>query len=290
MPIPSDKLPAADGPPPRVIVLGANGRLGRMLRHGWSGRITARWQARRPDGRDRTLVFDPLQSWPATGPCDVAICLAGVIRGSDAALRLNTDLALAAIEQGAARGAKRVFLASTAAVYGRADSALPESAAPNPLSPYGAAKLAMEQQGQARAAQLGLPLTVLRIGNVAGADALLGQAGTGPILLDRFADGQGPRRSYIGPLGFAAVMETLVHQVAQGDPLPPCLNLALPDAVAMADLLRAADIPLHWRPAPDAALPVVQLDVTRLAGLVPLPSARPKDIVQDWRSYNRGTG
>ncbi len=302
---------ASDSPPVTglqragVIVLGANGRLGRMLQHGWTDGITALWQVRDPHHRDASVVFDPLGPWPDLPPCDVVVCLAGVIHGCEAALGLNTALAIAAIERGAELGAKRVFLASTAAVYGRSDAALPETAVLSPLSAYGAAKVLMEEKGQLRAAALGLPLTVLRIGNVAGADTLLGQAsaeqasaeqasaeqaGAGQITLDRFADGQGPRRSYIGPDGFAAVIQALVHLAARGNTLPSCLNLALPDAVAMAQLLHAAQIPFAWRPAPATSLPVVHMDVTRLAQLVPLPSAKPDAIVQDWRNYIRGTG
>lgn len=140
----------------------------------------------------------------------------------------------------------------------------------------------------ARAAQLGLALTILRIGNVAGADALLGQPTDAVITLDRFPDGQGPRRSYIGPGDLAAVMGALLSAGAEGRDLPEILNLALPGAVAMEDLLHDAGRNFAWKQAPEGALPDVTLDVSRLAQHVPLPQASAGRIMADWQAYRQG--
>ena len=51
----------------------------------------------------------------------------------------------------------------------------------------------------------------------------------------------------------------------------------------MADLLQAAGVGFAWRPAPDSALPLVELDVTRLMRMMPLDPARAEGIVADWR-------
>jgi len=304
--------------PVRVLVLGASGRLGAMLRQYWPDELRTMWQFRCPvdrrgvghhamdhhavDHRD-TVIFDPLGKGVELPRCDVVVGLAGIVSGPDAALRGNTDLALAAVDLGAKLGARRVFLSSSAAVYGYQPSPLAEDGPTRPQSPYGTEKLRMEAAALAQSKALGVPVTVLRIGNVAGADALLGQAGlgqdglgqakteqagTGPIMLDQFADGQGPRRSYIGPKAFADVMAKLAGLAATGRDLPNHINLALPGSVAMADMLRAAAIPFEWRTAPAQALPEVALDVGRLAALMPVPLASPAGIVQDWLTYKKG--
>ena len=267
----------------RVLVLGAGGRLGGMLRRHWGPQIAPVWQVRAGSEGPGVVRFDPMGRWPALGRVDVVICLAGVIAGDAAALRVNTDLALAAVRQGARCGAARVFVASSAAVYGRGGAGLAEDGPVVPVSSYGQAKRAMELAALAAGDEAGVPVTVLRIGNVAGADALLGALDGGPVVLDRFADGQGPRRSYIGPGGFAAAMAGLARAAGAGCSVPVCLNLALPGAVAMADLLQAAGVAFDWRAAPAGALPLVELDVGRLLQLVPLERARAGAIVAEWR-------
>lgn len=283
----------------RVLVLGASGRIGRMLRHHGLPGVTACWQFRDRVDQPGAVIFDPAAEDRFSDRLDAVLCLSGVVSGDPAALAVNSTLALAALEIGAGCGAKRVFLASSAAVYGGAALPLSEDAPRNPQNAYGHAKAMMEDAAQARAAQLGLPLTILRIGNVAGADALLGQQAQAAITLDRFADGQGPRRSYIGPQDLSAVMAALLRLGAAGGDLPLILNLALPGAVDMADLLRAAGRDFAWRDAPATALSTVVLDVARLARYVPLPTAPATHtpathliaarIVGDWQRYSEAT-
>lgn len=273
---------------PSVLILGASGRIGGMLRQVGMPGLKPLWQVRHPVHFEDAVIFDPLGARPNLEQCEAVLGLAGVISGSPESLSRNSDLALAALEFGVACGARRVFIASTAAVYGRAFSPLSENVRPEPVSDYGRAKAEMEKAAMARAAQLGLALTVLRIGNVAGADALLGQPTDAVITLDRFPDGQGPRRSYIGPGDLAAVMGALLSAGAEGRVLPEILNLALPGAVAMEDLLHDAGRNFAWKQAPEGALPDVTLDVSRLAQHVPLPQASAGRIVADWQAYRQG--
>ena len=279
MPPPPDREPTA---PARVLVLGASGRLGRLLRAGWRGRgdVAPVWQYR-GDAPAGGLVWDPLAGTvPDAGPVDAVLGLAGVVAGDAPALARNTDLARAAHDAGAALGARHVFLTSTAAVYGTGGPH-PESAPPAPRTDYARAKHAMEAAARAFPAAPGC--TVLRIGNVVGADMLAGAVARGTVTLDRFADGRGPRRSYIGPGAFADVLAGLVRRAAAGGRLPGRLNLAAPGAVAMEALLAAAGQGWHWRPAPETALAALTLDVRRLAGLVPLAPADPAAMVAEWR-------
>lgn len=255
-----------------------------MLRKHWRGAdLHPIWQFRGLPAPDGSVIFDPLQDGAGLcGPVDVVLALAGVVPGRGE-LGLNTALALAALEIGEALGARRVFLTSSAAVYGPGAQRLREEDPLYPVSDYGRAKAEMERAAHLRAADLGLGVTTLRIGNVAGADALLDQAGMARRL-DQFADGQGPRRSYIGPRVLADVLAELVRLAAQGADLPDCLNIAQPGAVAMEDLCRAAGFAITWHPAPEGAIASVLMDVSRLSALVAMPEARAEALVAEWRA------
>lgn len=125
---------------------------------------------------------------------------------------------------------------------------------------------------------------MLRIGNVAGADVLLDQAGL-QRKLDRFPSGNGPVRSYIGPKELSSVLISLVHCIISGIPLPPRLNVAERGGVAVVDLCIAAGLEITWQPAPATALESVVLDVTCLGGLVSVRDADARDIVTDLSAY-----
>lgn len=255
-----------------------------MLRKHWRGAdLHPIWQYRGMPAPEGSVIFDPLQDGAGPcGPVDVVLALAGVVPGRGE-LGLNSALALAALEIGEALGARRVFLTSSAAVYGPGAQRLREEDPLYPVSDYGRAKAEMERAARDRAAALGLSVTTLRIGNVAGADALLGQEGAARRL-DQFADGQGPRRSYIGPRVLADVLAELVWLAAQGADLPDCLNIAQPGEVAMEDLCRAAGFEVTWQPAPEGAIASVLMDVSRLSALVAVPEARADYLVAEWRA------
>ena len=169
-------------------------------------------------------------------------------------MSLNTDLALAAID--AAPPDARVFVVSSAAVYGAADGPHLETSKVVPVSEYGSAKREMEIAALARG---GGRVCVLRIGNVAGADAILGGWRAG-MTLDQLADGSTPRRSYIGPKTLVHVIHTLCG-AAQ---LPDILNIAAPGVIEMGALLDSAE--LAWSPRTPVG-PVIEevvMDTTAL--------------------------
>lgn len=264
-----------------LILLGATGRVGRMLRHdacrpAWGAtRLIA--AGRNPDGPDcvRWRPSDPPGDLPRETPI---LSLLGVTSGDVAALAANTDLALAAQSLGAALGAPLVLHASSAAVYGAAPPDACHEDAPliAPANAYGAAKRAMEA---ALVETDGPPTLCLRIANVAGADSLFRNIARGaPMTLDRFADGCGPLRSYVAPQDLARVVAALVTSpaVPRG-----ALNVAAPGAVDMADVLRAARTPFTRRPAPPEALARMVLSTDRLRGVVDLSSdtAAPAHLV-----------
>lgn len=249
---------------PRLLVVGGTGRLGRLLRRAWSLERKGPepvWQAR-GRGRGGDLIFDPLDPEAfraAAARADAILNLAGSVSDDPALLAQHVTLAAAA--RNAARDAGvPVFQVSSAAVYG-GGSALSEDVPLAPAGEYGAAKQRMEK------ALSGFPgVTCLRIGNVAGADALLGRAGESRVL-DVFPDGLPARRSYIGPQALVAAVSRLTQLAVEGASLPAVINLALPGAVRMDALLAAAGVAWTARPAPACAISHVELDVSRALSL-----------------------
>lgn len=278
---------------PEICVLGATGRIGQVLQYCWNsaGNREILWQARRPQPADdrNWVVLDPLSDpdalAAATRGRDAVLCLSGITNdrcAADGAADLgdNARLALAAIRAVAGTGA-RVLLASSAAVYGNQPGPLSETTALCPANAYGRAKAEMEAQAAALGAELGVPVTSLRIGNIAGLDAILGGWRTG-FELDVFDDGRSPRRSYIGVQSLARALTA----VLRAPRLPGTLNIAAPGMIEMGELLDAAG--LHWtpRPAPGSAIATVQLDVTALSRISPLPAVAsgPGQMVAEWRA------
>jgi len=211
----------------------------------------------------------------------VILCLAGVIPGripDGGGLDDNMRLAEVAVETAAAVGA-RVLLASSAAVYGSQSGQLTEASALQPANDYGRAKAQMEQASAAQAARLGVDLCALRIGNIAGLDAILGGWRPG-FQLDRFADGRSPRRSYIG----VQTLATVLAQLCAAPKLPAALNIATPESVEMGTLLDAAGLDWTAQPAPDHAIPEVRLNTHALTQITPLPSSTAADMVAQWRA------
>ena len=271
-------------PRPRLLILGATGKLGRALARVWPADRPALWQHR----PGRVPPATPALEWDiarARAPLDQAdrariagiVMLAGPTQASPT-LKAET-VTLAQIAAGLGRRLScRVLLASSQAVYGARTGLLSEDSGCAPVGAYGRAKLAME------GAMFGQDhVTCLRIGNVVGCDALAAGIAAAtpeaPVTLDRFAGGQGPRRAMIGPEDLARVLIALMDAPA----LPRVLNVARPGSVAMAEVLRALGLPFDWRPAGPDALPDLALDVSRLAALCALPPGDAADLArQGW--------
>lgn len=221
------------------------------------------------------------------------IVLAGITPGPgvDAAtLSGNRVITAACLAAAQAAGIERVLLASSSAVYGvdPSGAAFAETSQPRPQSDYGRAKLEAEAVCDP-ARQAGLEVCVLRIGNVAGADALLAPL-TGqiadparPLRIDAFADGHGPLRSYIGPATLARVLAGLA--IWPGS-LPKLLNVAAPSPVYMEDLAHAAGWPSQMTPAPTKAHQRITLDCSLLGQVCPLTreDSLPCEMVQQWKA------
>jgi UDP-glucose 4-epimerase len=268
-----------------VLVTGAGGRLGRLLRRAaardGTGSVPFTFQSRRP-GCDLTWApGDPEQRLPR---CGMVVALWGRTAGSADALAENAALVATSQSVAAACGARKLVHLSSAAVYGPG-RAMTEQTTPHPTSDYAQAKRAMELAAARTPPGGGVAQCCLRLANVMGADSLAPSLrGTGPVALDRFADGRGPLRSYIAASDLLQVLCRLA--ALPHDALPPLLNVAAPAPIGMDALARAAGRPIAWRPAPETAVPVVTLDTGRLTGLLPGMDFRrsAEHLVADWRS------
>lgn len=238
----------------------------------------------RPDG-----LFWPLKD--AAGGrlealnIDAIVCLAGVTPGPGTDLSQNTPLAEAVLGAAHHAGISRVLLASSSAVYGAGDGTpFAETDATASVNPYGAAKVMMEQACTPWR-DAGGEVCCMRIGNVAGADALLlnaVRAPEQPLTIDRFPDGGSPMRSYIGA---ATLADVLCGLATQPEPLPDVLNMAAPGVVGMADLAHAANHPVIFRHAPEGAHQKITLDCQRLAALhaFTADASDPSRMVAQWK-------
>lgn len=254
-----------------ALILGSTGHVGRALARVWPKDQPALWQYR-PGAMpvaDDAICWDILHTSAPDLPA-----LSGVVqlaRGPDTA----TDIALAeAACDLAARQGVPALIASSQAVYGPQPGKISEAAPCQPAGAYGAGKWAMEQAVQGRA-------TCLRIGNVAGCDMLLMNAAKGRVTLDQLPDGSSPRRSYISAVGLGHVIRALLAQDAR---LPAVLNVAQPGTLAMADVLAAACQSWEWRDADPQVLGALELDVTRLMQLCPLPAAEAQVLIAEARA------
>ncbi len=276
----------------QVLITGAAGKLGQILQAAWADGeprgFQPVWSVRHTPGSD-CLQWDILSGpAPAIPKGCIILHFAGQLRGNASALAANAEMALRVYEVAKEVGAKHVFFASSAAIYGPSSSDLLEIHAPDPRSDYGRSKLDMEREVLCwahHAGREGPGVTCLRIGNVLGADGLFGQLKAGCETVLDAVPGQdgGLLRSYIGPGEFARTLEGLTGRVKANACMPTILNVATPGAVFMADLLSAANIPFRVGPPNPSVNRMVSLSTKRLAALVPLRPMQAADMVQEWR-------
>jgi nucleoside-diphosphate-sugar epimerase len=272
----------------QLLVTGSNGRIGRALRAIWAenraGGLPVLWHGRtaRP-GVD--LVWDIGTNPPAILPPGLIILhLAGCTTGNAPDLAENLRITAAVCHASRAARASHVFVMSSAAVYRPGPTVLTEADSPAPISPYGQAKLDAERMATHLLAGQGI--TLLRLANVAGADALLGNCQPSrTVTLDPIA-GQtgGPERSYIGPRVLADVLSRLVALVDDGAVLPPILNLAQPGTVSMAGLLTAYGQPWQFGLPRHSAVARVAVATDLLTAILPVPHATPAGLIADMTS------
>ncbi len=265
----------------RLVVTGATGRVGSLMRAAWDLSDGAGpaplWLSRGAPGAAGLAHGGEAARWdgaalPEAARGGVLLALAGVTGPGGG----NAAIALAAHAAAAAAGIARMLAASTLGVYGAAEAA-DEEGALAPAGAYGADKAAMEAALAGRGAP---PVTILRMGNVVGADSLAPALLSGAGTLDRMG-GAGPVRSWIG----AAALLGAARALAAMDGAPGVLNLAQDPPLPMRALLSAAGCAPRWRDGPAAAAPVATMDVSRLmAGPAATPAAEAGALIAQWRA------
>ena len=224
-----------------TTILGAQGKLGAMLAH-FADASGLGWQS-------GTLNDLGPEGGTVINMVGKSIGDATALHASN--VRYVQDLLIKATDAGVAH----VVLASSAAVYGKGNGHTFTEGHPfDPLTPYAVSKTDME----CIAGSGEIPtITILRIANVAGADALYAaakshvEAGT-PMQLHRLPNGTAPVRSYIGPRDLFRTVRDVCINVPLGLRV---LNVAHPQPITLDALLEGykthllpaltwADIPL----------------------------------------------
>lgn len=273
-----------------ILALGGSGRVAGLLRAAFeiTGESRVIWQSRAdvPGG----ICLDPLAEdgvealTEAMEGRDLVFALAGVTPATGVPLNINSVLANRVLCAAEKAGVKHVFFVSSAAVYGASDLAHGEEEALMPVSDYGVSKQRMEE-GILRADSSVQPV-ILRIGNIVGADQLIGRVGLQKdVVLDQFPDGGFPWRSYSGPLTLAVILKQLFDRALAGEDLPQILNISAPEPVSMKDLLMTAGFDFQPCAAPPDAIQRVILDTNRLEPLVTLAAdaADPAQMISEWQ-------
>lgn len=290
----------------QIVVIGASGRVGRLVVESWG---TARGNGPHCVAQFRQLEhcsaaeragqafihWDPasgaadLEAWVrGNAPFSAMIVLAGATPSRSTDLAANRVIAEQCLRAALEVEVPRVLVASSSAVYGISDSGEPfrESDDCRPVSDYGRAKVEMEACcGTWR--ERGLEVTCLRIGNVAGADALLLNVIAGdrqaPLEIDIFPNKEGPIRSYIGPQSLSGVLKVLSNSIK---PLPPVVNLAAPNPISMNSLADAARVRWKAKPVSDDKNQVITLDCSMLGEFYQFQSfeSSPGEIIKQWKS------
>ncbi len=270
--------------PKPLVLIGAGGAVGRRLRRAWKAAGHPHVALGR--GADADLRWDMRAPPP---PCPLArgagvVALAGVTPETGGDLGDNARLAAAAIAAARDWGAAHVFVISSSAVYG-ATSRHPagETAPLDPARPYAAAKIEMERATAAP------DVTALRLANVAGASQPFLAIRAGHARLDRFAEEDAPTRSFIGPVALADCLARLCDLAADRHALPPVLNVASRDPLAMLDIFTAAGLAPERPDAPEGAVAHANLSTGLLSQLWEVPAQDAADLWAETRATDEAS-
>ena len=146
------------------------------------------------DIRDAAVAQESIKNVDAVFHLAAFISVAGSMEDPLACYDANLNGSLNVLMQAGKAGVRRVVLASSAAVYGESESTVDEDHPPNPLSPYAASKLAMEQAAKLFSQSFNLETVCLR-----------------------FFNAYGPRQSPDSP--YAAAIPKFIQVMSAGEPV-----------------------------------------------------------------------
>ena len=238
----------------RFLILGGSSRIASMMIKSWdiksSIEVISQYRQTISDIKThlpfhRQISFDPLNYNSSIvkklSKIDTVICLAGISSGTKSELFLNTQLAEASLKLSEDIGAKRLFYASSAAIYGYGNS-LTEQDTTNPVSNYGQSKL--EAERFLEESNSCVSIISMRMGNALFADSITGQLTPPPfenlINLDFFPDGRTLCRSYIDPISLSRIINSLSDLSLKGFNI---LNIASIEEIEADQLLNKLKVP-----------------------------------------------
>ena len=146
------------------------------------------------DIRNATVVQECIEGVDFIFHLAAFISVAGSMEDPLACYDANLNGSLNVLMQASQAGVRRVVMASSAAVYGESESTVDENHPPNPLSPYAASKLAMEQAAKLFSQSFNLETVCLR-----------------------FFNAYGPRQSPDSP--YAAAIPKFIQVILAGEPV-----------------------------------------------------------------------
>jgi UDP-glucose 4-epimerase len=281
--------------PIRVLLVGASGKLGKLVVHFWndfSPLVTLVEQHRRRHPGN-FVKWSPLDGHlqlskfvDKFGNFDAMVILAGATPNSDNEYSLNKDIIVSCLSAANRLQIKKILVASSSAVYGSYKSTpFTETSKCIPENPYGISKLEMERECDIWRSK-GLEICCLRIGNVVGADALssniLSSTMENVLYLDVFPTGGGAIRSYIGPRTMASVIHSLCLYSGR---LPETLNIASPAPVSMIDIAAASGKPWKSRHVCHGTNRSITLDCSALSKVYCFDGrdSDPNTMVAQWK-------
>jgi len=210
---------------------------------------------------------------------------------------LNVDFVRKLLIRAGCAGVAHVLLASSAAVYGAGKQVPFEEDAPlAPVNAYGRSKTDMEDIAHDLVARGSAPpVTILRIGNVAGSDTLTSVARSAaakgkPLTLHRFKSGRTALRSYVGPdnlFRFISVLASNPPKTIQTFNICSPLPVRLDHLVSSYKSTIFPKLYLRDAPAPDTTPEEVVLSAGRLGCFVPMchsasqPDEMAKQVAMD---------
>ena len=238
----------------KVLIIGSSGRIASMMRCNWDLGLSIEviWHYRKKEDVQYNLIpnqseifFDPMDYDASVvhklEGVDTVVCLAGISFGTQSELFLNTQLAEASLKLSEDIGAKQLFYASSAAVYGYGNS-LTEQDAANPVSDYGQSKLDAERFLEKSNSDVSI--ISMRMGNALFADSITGQLKPPPlenlIYLDFFPNGRSLCRSYIDSISLSRIINSLSDSTLNGFNI---LNVASIEEIEADQLLNKLKVP-----------------------------------------------
>lgn len=282
-----------EGKSRRLLFVGSTGRVGRLLRKVWKmspprgADVVFQHRKLSEPPNAQNLEWSPLngadpllEETRRGGPFEAMLMFAG----STETPADHAAIARSCLDAAAAVGISRVLIASSSAVYNPDGvGARTEADDLAPQNDNGRAKAEMEKACFAHS----FPPAgkcLLRIGNVAGADSLAQnvEKGVSPLEIHQTPAGNGPRRSYIGPITLARVLESLALEVRE---LPEVLNIAAPRPIGMDELASAAGLVWKYGARTGKARDLI-LDCGRLASVFDFSpeNSTPRGIAAEWHA------